>query len=301
FVQRKFGALRSANPVHLLKAGVAVVDFIQTYRRELTGSEVFLEVGTGRCLSLPIAVWCCGAFQTITVDLNPYLKSELIFEEIDYIKTHQESLRQIFGAHAQKPIFRQRFELLLSCKRDLRELLSLINVRYLAPADAGHLDLASRSIDYHVSYGVVEHVARSALDGIFSEAIRLLKSDGLALHYAALADLFSGEDDSISRVNFLQFSEEEWDSIAGNRYMYHNRLRIDELIEVFTRAGFRILTVNAKVHPDSLRVLQSGALSLDVRFATKSPETNASEHAWVVAELPGSRCETGPERGRLNG
>ena len=73
-IQRHLGALRTANPMRRLKAGVAKVDLIRKHRQELTGSETFLEVGTGRCLSLPMALWLCGAFRTITVDLNPYLK-----------------------------------------------------------------------------------------------------------------------------------------------------------------------------------------------------------------------------------
>jgi hypothetical protein len=58
--------------------------------------------------------------RTITVDLNPYLKSELVFEEIDHIKTHQESVRQKFGAHAEKAIFRKRFDLHVSRTKALK-------------------------------------------------------------------------------------------------------------------------------------------------------------------------------------
>lgn len=260
-----------------------MVDLIRKHKQELTGSETFLEVGTGRCLSLPMALWLCGAFRTITVDLNPYLKSELVFEEIEYIRKHQEMVTQLFGLHSQKPVFRERFDLLLNSRSDLGGLLSLMNVRYIAPADAGHLSLPSQSIDYHVSYGVVEHIAREALDRIFLEGKRLLKGAGLAIHYAALADLFSDVDHSISPVNFLQFSEEEWESIAGNCYMYHNRLRVDELRELFERAGFRILCLEAMINPESLRVLKNGELPLDRRFRDKSPEINASQNAWVMA------------------
>jgi hypothetical protein len=232
---------------------------------------------------LPIALWLCGASQTITVDANPYLKSELVFEEIEYIRHQQERVNQMFGEHNQKPQFRERFKLLLNFRGPLKDLLALTNVRYIYPADAAHLDLPGESVDYHISFGVIEHIVDDLLDGIFVEAWRLLKETGLAIHYATLADLFSGVDDSISPVNFLQFSEEEWESIAGNRYMYHNRLRVDELRALFERAGFRILDFAATIHPESLRLIKTGALPLDRRFSKKSPETNSSQHVWVTA------------------
>ena len=282
-VQRHFGALRSANPDHRVKAGVAMVDFIRKHREELRGSETFLEVGTGRCLSLPISLWLCGAYQTITVDLNPYLKSELVFEEIEYIRNQQQRVIQMFGEHNQKPQFRERLNLLLNFKGGLKDLLALINIRYITRADAAHLDLPGESVDYHVSFGVIEHIARGALNGIFLEANRLLKDTGLAIHYATLADLFSTIDDSISPVNFLQFSENEWESIAGNRYMYHNRFRVDDLRQLFEQTKFRVLDLQSKVHPESLRLIQTGTLPLDRRFREKSPETNASQEAWVIA------------------
>ena len=180
-------------------------------------------------------------------------------------------------------MFRKRFGLLLNSRRDIEGLLSLMNVQYVAPADAGHLNLRSQSIDYHVSHLVVEHIAYDALHPIFLEGRRLLKRAGLAIHHATLADLFSGVDPSISPVNFLRFSDEEWESIAGNRFMYHNRLRVDELRILFEQAGFRIVCQEAIIDAQSLRVLKNREFPLDRRFRDKSPETNASRNAWVTA------------------
>lgn len=282
-VQRHFGALRSVHPEPRLEAGVAMINFIGKHRQELAGTETFLETGTGRYLSVPMSLWLCGALRTITVDLNPYLKPELVFEEIEHMKRHREKVIQIFGRHSQGSWFRERFELLINFRGDIDGLLSLMNVRYVAPADARRLDLAGQSVDYHVSFGVIEHVSRDVLDGIFFEARRVLKATGLAVHYATLADLFSAIDNSISPVNFLQFNEEQWRSIAGNRFMYHNRLRIDELRRLFERTGFSILECKARVHPESLRLLKAGALPLDERFKDKDPEINASQNVWLTA------------------
>jgi hypothetical protein len=283
FIQRHFGALRLAHPENHLKAGVVIADAIKKRKQDLTGAETFLEIGTGRRLTLPIALWLCGASQVITVDLNPYLKPELVFEDIAYLRDHREMVIRMFGPRTENRGFHERLELLLNFKGELNKLLSLLNIRYMASADAARLGIPDQSIDYHISFGVIEHIQRELLDGILVEARRVLKKAGLAVHYATLADPFSGDDDSISPVNFLRFSEEQWVSIAGNRYMYHNRLRVDELRELFERAGFRILDLDVQMHPESLRVLKTGTLPLDRRFRDKSPETNASQSVWLTA------------------
>lgn len=260
-----------------------MVDLIRKHKQQLTGSETFLEVGTGWCLSLPMALWLCGAFRTITVDLNPYLKSELVLEEIEYIRNHQEMVTQLFGLHSQNAVFPERLDLLLQSGKDLDRLLSVMNVQYIAPANAAQLDLPGKSIDYHVSFMVLQHIRREALAGILLEGRRLIKANGLFIHYVVFNDLFSGFDHTISPVNFLQFSEKEWQSIAGNRYMYHNRLRVDELRGMFEEAGLAVLHLDAKIDSAGLCALKNRELSLDQRFRDKSLETNATANAWVIA------------------
>jgi hypothetical protein len=283
FIQRHFGTLRTVNPERALKGGLAIIELIGKCGSGLTGAETFLEVGTGRCLALPIALWLCGAHRIITVDLNPYLKSELVFEEIDYIRNHQSTVRQLFASQADKPGFCERLDWLVNGKRDMDQLLSGMNVQYMAPADAGKLALPSQSIDYHVSFMVLQHVRPDALVAIFREGKRLLKAQGLSIHYTNVGDLFAGIDPSIGPLNFLQFDEQEWESIAGNRYMYHNRLRVDELRGLCETAGLRILSADALINQESLGRLKSGQLALDHRFRDKSPETNATDRIWLTA------------------
>ena len=111
----------------------------------------------------------------------------------------------------------------------------------------------------------------------------MLKPQGLAIHYVTFADLFSSVDHSISPINFLQFNEDEWDSIAGNRYMYHNRLRVDELRKTLEEAGLKILELDAHISTAGMRALEDGELCLDSRFRDKSRETNATANAWITA------------------
>ena len=178
FMQRQIGALRAANPTRGLKAGVTIAGLVRTHRGELSGSETFLEVGTGWSVTLPIALWLCGAYRTITVDLNRYLKSELVLEELDYIRTHQETVIELFGPQSTNPVFRERLDLLLASGTNLDRILSMINVQYIAPANAAQLQLPDESIDYHISFMVMQHIRRDLIPGILLEGSRLIKPTG---------------------------------------------------------------------------------------------------------------------------
>ena len=163
-----------------------------------------------------------------------------------------------FGDAARAPEFAARFARLMAFDGGLPALLRLMNVEYVAPADATRLALASASVDYHVSYAVLEHVPPETIHGLLREARRVLRPGGMLLHVIDPSDHFSHEDGSITTVNFLRFGDSEWQRIAGNKFAYHNRLRAHEYPELFTRAGVRVIRQQQKLDETALRALRDG-------------------------------------------
>jgi SAM-dependent methyltransferase len=202
--------------------------------------------------------------------------------DLTYMRNHQNELKNLFSSIPHGSLFDKRFELLMNCKDGLQDLLSLTNIRYLAPADAGCLNFNPNSFDYHISYSVLQYIPPIDLQRILREAIRLTKEDGLIVHYIDLTDHFSHYDHSITYINFLQFSEEQWKRLAGNRYMYHSRLRIDDYMDMFKTLECKIVCSDTVVDERSLAAIHQG-LPLDERFKNKDPKTNATVRAWIVA------------------
>jgi len=283
-LQRRFGGLQRPDPLSRLSAGIEVVRRIHRFERSAE-SAVFLEVGTGHQLALPLTLWLCGASEVTTVDLNRYLKETLVLNDIKYLRRHEEEVRNLFSGISRSRLFDERFRRLISGANSLRELLSLTNIRYWAPADASCLPLEATSIDYHVSFTVLEHIPVPGLKGIFQEGRRVLRPGGLFIHGIDFTDHFAHSDDAISSVNFLQFSESEWEGLAGNRFMFHNRLRVDEFQNLLQELNLEILALDSKVDDDAVELLRKG-FPLNERFRTKDSSTNAATDAWVVA-LPG--------------
>jgi len=250
FFQRKFGGLRNANPTTRLAAGIKIARYIHR-QGQIVDGKTFLEIGTGPKLGLPIALWLLGSSRIITVDLNPYLKAELVFDDISYMRDHPQEIQELFE-QAGSPVFAERFSRLITAGDNLQRLLTMANIQYLAPADAACLDLAARSVDYHISHATLEHIPPETLESILQEGKRLLGQQGLYVHFIDLSDHFSHSDSSILAINFLRFNAKEWDRLAGNRYMYHNRLRVDDLIDLFRDANLRILSMDTTVDEKAL-------------------------------------------------
>lgn len=291
WIQRRFGGLKHFDPVSRLESGVDTWKRIGAQGVSPQG-KVFFEVGTGRVPLAPLAFWLLGAEKTITIDLNPYLKPELLVDSLRYMEQHQEQIRQLFGDLLQP----DRLDLLLTCSRDasfdLNGLLALCRIEYIAPGDATATGLAENSIDFHTSFNVFEHIPPAVLEGILREGNRIVKDQGLFVHRIDYSDHFSHSDGSISAINFLQFSDKRWDRYANNRYMYMNRLRHDDFLQLYQSVGHRILAAETDSCADLQELLRLAKLPLDERFRNKTEQVLATTAAWISSRQKSAPAES---------
>ena len=284
WLQRSVGSLRPGrhSPLEWFTAAAQMATWIEEAGRSVNGKTV-LEVGTGRTIDLPLGLWLCGAEQVVTVDLNPYLSDILVRESLEFIRTHQQESLEALGVHGTTAEAQARLRRLANFKGELDDLLKLANIIYKSPADATKLDLADESIDFHVSYAVLEHMPREVIAATLTESRRLMRPNGLLVHVIDPSDHFSHDDESITAINFLQFSEDEWRRLAGNRFMYHNRLRAHEFVQLFEQAGLNILLNQQITDERALSLLQQG-FRLDPRFQKINVEQLAVRNITLVAE-----------------
>src|SRR5262249_17987164 len=146
-MQRTVGGLRTTVPIEHLAAGIQTWQHIQNEGRDPV-DKVFFEVGTGRVPILPLAFWLMGARRTITVDINPYLKSELVREAVEYMALNARDVTLLFGARLQQ----HRFNELLQFHTgtfSLQRFLELSCIDYIWPGDAAQTGLPPHSVDFH--------------------------------------------------------------------------------------------------------------------------------------------------------
>jgi hypothetical protein len=90
------------------------------------------------------------------------------------------------------------------------------------------------------------------------------------IHTIDHSDHFQFGDKSISRVNFLRFSQRWWDLIGSNPLVYQNRLRSSVFVDMVRRSGFEIVHLDATPDEATLRELESLPIAEPFRRFSKS-------------------------------
>ncbi|HUQ18181.1 MAG TPA: class I SAM-dependent methyltransferase, partial [Gemmatimonadaceae bacterium] len=198
-LQRALGGLRKGmnTPVERFRSAIRIADWIHAAGSTVENKR-FLEVGTGHMVNVPTALWLIGAAETTTVDLYRYLSFTLIRESIQFIRDNESEVVALFGSRAGSATFQSRLKQLLRFNGELNDLLAMMNVKYLSPADASDLSASDRSFDFHISNTVLEHIPRAIILAILREAKRVLALDGMMVHIIDPSDHFSHSDSSIT-------------------------------------------------------------------------------------------------------
>jgi SAM-dependent methyltransferase len=253
-IQRRWGRLQHIDPIPYFKQAILLIKLSREHWP--ANGPAILEVGTGRTVNIPFAFWLAGAGHIATFDLNGYLRPELIVESLDAFRENRTQLQALFS-QSGIPIIHDRWDALLACST-AEEALSVAHIEYHAPADAANTAFPPASIDLHISVNVLEHVPHQVLKKIFAEAHRILRPQGCLVHTVDTSDHFAQTDPQLNAVNFLRYSQHEWTRIAGNQYMYQNRLRASEYLELLKQAVFSIENKSIEQDMNALKALTDG-------------------------------------------
>ena len=93
-------------------------------------------------------------------------------------------------------------------------------------------------VDCSCSNEVLEHVPAEELPGLLA-ALRAV-TKGVTTHSIDYSDHYARLDKTLSRLNFLRYSDEQWRPFNSGR-QFVNRLRHSDYLRLFKTAGFTIL------------------------------------------------------------
>jgi SAM-dependent methyltransferase len=262
--QKHYGQLR-VDPTVRLSAQVEMLRWLAKAGMPAAGKR-YLEVGTGHIPVVPIGFYLAGADQTITVDLNRRIDWPLTRETLEWMATHRSELTALYSEETvAREVFDERFAKLIASKENPREFLQQARIKYLAPGDAANTHLPSESVDCHYSMTVLEHIPEVTLRDILLEAKRILKPDGFALHFIDPSDHFQHQDSTITPINFLKYSDEDWNRIAGNQFAYCNRLRASDFLNLIAETNLNVVRSETRINEQSKNILGQG-FTIDDKF-----------------------------------
>ena len=283
-IQKKFGRLKTVDylAVTRLMAGLSIWEKI--IKLNINPSEkIFYELGSGKVPILPIALWLMGAKKIISIDKDLYFSKDLFFQFIDYLKYNQENLSYILNNRLINERLKKLVQYPFYKNDDIRATLKEnFNIEFLSIENKNQQKINSESIDFYISYSVLEHVNKKIINKILSDSKKILKKTGLQIHFIDYSDHYAQTDKKISRLNFLKFSDWFWNIFSSNYFMYVNRLRHDDFLEIFKMNDLDVL--DEEVFRDSNFLKFKKNYKINSKFANKDEKILNIIGAWIILQ-----------------
>ncbi len=163
-------------------------------------------------------------------------------------------------------------------------LLDRLNITYISNFKTTAFSSMKARYDIFYSNNTLEHIPPAEIKKIRVESKRILNPGAIHLHRIDFSDHFSNVDQSISSCNFLKYSDRSHNLIAGNRFNYHNRLRVNDFIEIFESSGYEIIKLEKNIDLAALSILDS-RFKLNKRFVEYKKEDLATSDAIFLAQV----------------
>ena len=221
----------------------------------------FYEFGAGWDLAIPLSYALLGVGRQIVIDIRPSARIELVNETIAAFRRLHPELEQATGRAVRDAG---------TPSASIAELEARFGIHYLAPCDARGTALAPGIVDFASSTDVCEHIPAADLAAVFAESRRLLRPGGAFSCRIDLQDHYSYFDRSVSRYNFLRFSDAKW-ALVNSPLHYQNRLRAPEYLRLVREAGLDLVYEHPS-GPNEEGRAELQALPLAKRFRGYSPE-----------------------------
>src|SRR3954467_3795137 len=215
----------------------------------------FYEFGAGWDLAIPLPYGLLGVGRQVLVDIRPSARVELVNDSLASFERLRGELEGIAGRElrdAGGPVAR------------LEELEERFGIRYLAPCDARGTGLPAESIEFVSSTDTCEHIPGADLAEIFRECFRLLRPGGAFSCRIDLQDHYAYFDRSLSKYNFLRYSDGAW-RLVNSPLHFQNRLRSPDYLRLVRDAGFELVSERPS-GPGEEGLAELGSLPLDERF-----------------------------------
>jgi hypothetical protein len=259
--------------------GMQMVEWVRS-AANLKGARVW-EIGSGWQPLIPALFSLSGAGEVIMTDVKRLCSPATLRASAGSLLAMKEAIARRLAVPEGE------FERLKAWLNGdpVEKSLARMNISYLAPCDARATGLPAGSVDMMISRATLEHIPPEIIRGILAEAARILRAGGLMCHFVDCSDHWEHNDKTISRVNFLKFSDKAFGLIQWNGLNYQNRLRHPEYAAMLREAGFRITREERNVDAKSLALLET--MQPAPRFRGFSREDLATVDSYFLAERAG--------------
>jgi hypothetical protein len=178
-----------------------------------------LEFGAGKNLAQNIFLSNFVASQTV-VDLFPML-------DLDQFNEASDKISDFLRLNKKKV-------------SNVSQIEEFYNIKYIAPFNFLENTFHENIFDACVSTNTLEHIPKDEIIKIFEILRTVIKPGGLISAIIDYSDHYSHTDNGIASLNFMKFSNEEFEKY-NHKIHFQNRLRHYDYENIFEEIGFTII------------------------------------------------------------
>jgi len=205
----------------------------------LVEGKVLLEVGSGWHPVLPCAFYGMGVKKIVMTDIAENMRASYVRDTVEFFLEHSEEFSEMLAV--PNHVLRQRWQELLFEGEDWVSHWQTKGIEYLAPCSFQNLRGRFGEMDIVFSNSCLGYIPADSLAEIIDNSYQLLKAGGRVLHNITVYDDYTGIDNSITRINYLYYSNSAWEKRYNSKIHYQNRLRPYVYKGMFENAGFKLL------------------------------------------------------------
>ena len=199
-------------------------DYHYKYLKEHNSRSV-LEIGAGKSLAQNIflSYKFNQSIQQTLIDVSKML-------DLDLFNKANEQISKILRVNR------------IPSAKNFLDLKKNYNLEYIAPINLKTIAERKLYFDASISSTTLEHLPEKELKESFNLLKKIIRKDGIILAAIDYSDHYSHTDKNINSLNYLQFSDAEWNKY-NSLMLYQNRLRHQDYRKIFKHMGFKIFEV----------------------------------------------------------
>jgi predicted nicotinamide N-methyase len=232
----------------LLRNAVEMVGAIVSSGTSIRGKTV-VEIGTGWMPILPVVFSMAGAKTVVTLDQTRYSDNRLRRYSDEFARHNLD--HALIDTGVDRRLFHN----------------PTAAIEYRAPADFH--DLPPRTADIIVSRTVLEHIRPDELLALLFHAREVLRPAGVMAHWIDMSDHRQHFKKKLSRIDFLRYSDAEWERAVKNHKCYQNRMRMSDYAALFREAGWNTSVAKSEKSGQASSDLRTERLVPDTKYASR--------------------------------
>lgn len=279
-IRRRFGELATFEDADGFRNAVWFLEVIRRHCGPVQNLSA-IEFGTGWVPAVPFGCALAG-IDILTVDVARLVEPGIFDRFLNEAGRHLPELADAAGVEEQ--LMAERLKT-ASQTAGFSQAMQSLGCGWQAPVDTTRLaGIPDHHADLTISNLVLQCIPKQIVPEVIAEIYRVTRPGGVSIHRMTMFDEYSTGDPERNDLDYLRFSESQWNRWFSHRIKHLNRLRYSQFLNLLRAPGFEIVDCTRDIDHDSIPHLQQHEIARE--FDNLSLDDIATTSMQIVLRKP---------------